>query len=580
MKIIKSSEFLAIITMKNKSLRNKLFAITTVVTIVAHSVASLATPTLKSEWRAQRSLIQVNELGKKSSAFLKEIQDTLLRMNDLSYNLVKGEGKYLDFAVNEQERLQEEGWMMKGFKGLEGRLSDFIDMSGLVAYHPEKNIIAIVYHGTAGNKDGWMTNLDGTQFEARKLLRELQRDLHAGVLAVLKAATDASDVTQLKGFLREFRPKQFDKARIAQFQTLTNQLANDRVIQPELAEDLQDLIRLKLEFMDYVESTKAFIKGRVHKGFTKKYYSTKKEVLGLVQHFLNMADAAGKKNDVSIVTSGHSQAGGTASQAVADLTANHGKELFGPDFNNRTSGNFSAYLLSAARVGDRDYVQWMHDAVGVDNIARQNVKGDPVPVASGDRDFAKLLREMLPGVGELLALMADYDDAGHLLLDDGDEAWRRAKELYAHEGLSVSDFDSIDDSVRYVASWLVNEKAVPSFIVGESPTKASWLFQPWAKFRTWIDTYRVIRIVKKAIAGDVKAQTKIADLIQQRYGHLHYGFYKQGLGASFDPRVVGRDIELMLQRGEEHQKAKRLQKEANKRALKEAKNASATPVKP
>lgn len=102
---------------------------------------------------------------KRVSQFLKNIQPTLLRWNELSYSMVKGGGTHLKLAVEDQEALEQEGWSFRGFYGFEGRNNELADLSGLVAYNKRKALLTVVFHGTAtveGQTEGWDTNFDAT----------------------------------------------------------------------------------------------------------------------------------------------------------------------------------------------------------------------------------------------------------------------------------------------------------------------------------------------------------------------------------------------------------------------------------
>lgn len=495
-------------------------------------------------------LVKITHAGRQVSPFLKDLQDALLRMNDLSYNLVKGAGKYMEFNVNEMEKLQKEGWRIKGFTGLEGRRNTFEDLSGIICYHPEKNVITVVFHGTASNVEGWETNFDGQRFKPWKIQQEFSKDLFEDALQQLKTSgANKSNLKAFKEFMQnKLKHEDLSIVNVNRAKDMLQDLISANRIDNDLGGDLLHRFKLKLEMMEYTAQNGVKVEGEVHKGFFKKYMSTKPEVLGLLKEFINNMTPEQKKA-VKIVFTGHSQAGGLGNIALADITANHGKELFGPDFDNRSSGKFYGYLLSAARAGNKDYVKWMHENIGKDYVVRQNVQGDPVPIASGDREMAKLLRELIPGAGEVLSTLADYDDVGHLLLDDGNEAWQRAKNLYGKEELSLDEFDKLDDAVHYIASWLVEEKSIPEFIT----SKKSTTWNPITKIKTWWNTAKAVSLINEARKGDEKARSKLAKLLEQRYAHLHYGHHREGMGAVFTPNVVGRDLDKMLQKGETHE---------------------------
>ena len=512
-------------------------------------------------------LVRISEGRVEVSAFLKDMQDTLLQMNELSYNIVKGGGKYMEFNVDDMEKLQKGGWKIKGFTGLEGRRNTFGDLSGIVCYHPEKNVITVVYHGTASNKEGWETNFDGQRLKPWKIQQEFTRDLFEEALKEIKTASKNSGVKEFKKFLEDkIEHEDLSMANILKAQAMIETLAAKGDIDSELGEDLLHAFKLKLEVMNYVQEKGCKFAGQVHRGFLKKYLSTKQEVLGLLKEHLSTMTTE-QKQKVKIVFSGHSQAGGTGSLALADLCANHGKELFGPEFDNSKSGTFYGYLLSAARAGNKAYAEWMRSSIGETNIVRQNVHGDPVPIAAGDHEMANLMRELIPGAGELLSSMADYEDAGVYFKDDGTEAWNRARQLYGEKGILLDQFENLDDAVRYIASWIVDEKIIPEGVANKK--ESSW-WNPFSKIGTWWNTKNTITLINAARKGDEKAKEKLGLLLERRFAHFHYGHHREGMGAVFTPGVVGRDLDKMAQDVYAHTKARNARLADKKQQAKQA----------
>lgn len=498
------------------------------------------------------SLIIATENGVQGSPFLKSMQDTLLRMNDLSYNRVKAGDAYLRFADNEHTRLEREGWDIRGFRGLEGRRSDFIDLSGIVSYNADLNVIAVVYHGTAGS-EGWETNFEAMKLNPRYLVMELGKDLYEEMREKFSATLFNPAVKELKQTLKAFSQQEFTSSRMADILHQIEDMVTNGVIDSALGQHLSAPIRLKLELVDYIEKTGVNIGGAIHKGFAKKYFSTKREVINLIRVFVQRLPAD-KVKSVKIVMSGHSQAGGTANLAQADIMANHSEEIFGTKINNSQSGTFYGYFLSAARVGDRVYARWMHENVGKDNIARQNVKGDPVPIASGDKDMAKTLKASVPALGELLSETADYADTGHLLFDDAKEVWERAKASYLKAGIDVYELEAFTNGLYNAASMMFGTEAIPDFIATQ-PEYCSW--NPITKAKNCIDTIGFANKTISALRGKSTAQNELSDLATKRYAHLHYGHFRREVNtAVFDPLVVGRDIDKMLMQGVQHEEKK------------------------
>ncbi len=510
-----------------------------------------------------------------ASPLFKSMQDPLLRMNDLSYNLAKDNKIHLRMNDAEMTRLKKEGWQIKGFYGLEGRRGTYGDLSGIVCYHPEKNVITVVYHGTAGNADGWGTNFDGERFKAFKIQQEFCKDLFEGALESIKEAKFKFSYGELKSYLSDNLYKEtLGLTQAIEAHGKLKLLMSAGEIDPKLARELDDYFTDKIELMKDVETMGVNIPGEIHTGFLKKYLSTRREVLALIKHFM--------KPGSKVMFTGHSQAGAVAELAQADILVNFGTELLETslkdmiahkskeevikELDNKKSGTFSGYFLSAARVGDETFKNWVHDHVGQDQIARQNVNGDPVPVALGDADFAKMLKDLIPAAGEALEKLAGYDDAGHLLLDPGHETWQRAKGIYGQNKVDLSKFDTVDDAISYLASYIVSD--APEFLVGDNKpvgffsSPIRWVKQRW-------NTGSMINLLNKARKGDKQALATLEDVLTKRFAHLHYGFDHgviegEKVGAAFSPSIVGTDLNKMLEAGRLHEADRLAKKEKSK----------------
>lgn len=489
------------------------------------------------------------------SHFLKFEQDNLLRMNDLSYKLVRPAETQMILTVAEMEELKAHGWIIQGFSGLEGRRNTYPDMSGIVCFNPKDHLIVVVYRGTAGNKDGWDTNFDATKTNARKIQKEFCKDLFDEVLDLIK---NSERPRRLKAIKRIVRASQKAEPGLTCARLTFDEIqkaAEDQDIDPDLMDDIIDAFRSKLELMTAVDKLGSEIEGEVHKGFLKKYLSTKREVLFLIKEHVKSVPPK-ERSLLKVVFTGHSQAGATGNLALADICANHGKEIFGENFNNKNDAKFYGYFLSAARAGDKEYRKWVHEHVGRPFIVRQNVDGDPAPVSAGDERMHNVVSQV-PVVGEILSKrFTMYDDTGYLLLDDGHKVWKRARDLYEAEGFDMARFEEIEDLVRYVASWIVeDEQAVPKFLVPKgSSTSFFWSPIKWTKNR--IQTAKTINLLRRALMGDEEAKKELeefSEIVMTRYAHLHYGHFREATGAAFDPLVVGRDMDAMADRGHKHE---------------------------
>jgi hypothetical protein len=293
------------------------------------------------------------------SSFLKGEQETLLRMNDLSYKLVRNVGNQIQMTAQELDQLRVQGWIIKGFSGLEGRRNTYPDLSGMVCYHPVYNLMVVVYRGTAGNKDGWDTNFDATKINAQKIQKEFSRDLFDEVLDQIRQSDKQVELREIKKIIRSAQKDEPGYKKAKDTYVAVKAKARAKKIPEDLTADIFKTFDQKLGLMDDVEMLGYDIEGDVHKGFLKKYLSTKQEVLEIIKtHVAQMKPE--KKSKLKIVFTGHSQAGATGCIALADICGNHGKELFGGRFDNKKAFRFYGYFLSAARAGDKEYKKWVH----------------------------------------------------------------------------------------------------------------------------------------------------------------------------------------------------------------------------
>jgi hypothetical protein len=285
-----------------------------------------------------------NTASGKAGTKLRTMQDDLTRLNSLSENLDKGKSRFLDFAVNEQEKLEQEGWRVKGFQGLAAK-SQSGDMSGLVGYNREKNIITVVYNGTADDTDG-------RKVTSKKLIGEVKDDLYAETVKQLNSVADQhgsdTDFADLKKFVKSLKAKNFGKDQLNEAQDKVQRLVAAKKIDAEEGANLLQQLRAKADFIRYLEQTGCKFEGTVSHATAKQYYSTKQEVLSVIKDITDGMSDAQRKTVKVVVSGGTEQANAVGSLALADLTANHGKELFGQNFDNKTWSTFHAKLDSSA----------------------------------------------------------------------------------------------------------------------------------------------------------------------------------------------------------------------------------------
>ncbi|MBX9787042.1 MAG: lipase family protein [Alphaproteobacteria bacterium] len=408
--------------------------------------------------------------------FLKKIQPTLLKFNDLSYSLVKGGGTHLKSAVEDHEFLTQAGWSYRSFYGFEGKNREHADLPGLVAYHPQKALMTIVYHGTATIDDGVMAGWD-TNFDATPI--------------------DGS----------EYNLPNFS--------------------------------------------------GKVHQGFAKKYSSTRQQMIGLIQEYRSKMSDEEKKN-FRIVITGHSQGASLGNLALYDIARNYGQDLFGEDFNNSLNSRLYGYFLSVPRVGDEDYIKALHTLVGNENLIRQNVHGDPVPVVLGNIHYERTLRFLSPIIKPAVGLKAFslkgssiYKDSGYLLLDTTSSARKRMKDK------------GLDQDV-----WKNHKKVMEDFAIGQvssiqhsldlgrfkqeviEETSQSRGFWKVPGFLGALIKGTALRIVKPFLPAPKAALGLLSNSLVSKFAHLHYGHDNADQrGAVFCSEIVGAGDELNVMFG-------------------------------
>lgn len=413
----------------------------------------------------------------KVGSFLKKIQPTLLKFNDLSYSLVKGGGTHLALAVKDQELLEQAGWSFKGFYGFEGRDFAHGDLAGLVAYHPQKALMTIVYHGTATVGDGvhgWDTNFDATPVDGS-----------------------------------EYNLPNFP--------------------------------------------------GRIHRGFAKKYFSTSQQVIDLIQEYRSKMSDEEKKN-FRIVITGHSQASSLGNLALYDIARNYGQDLFGEDFNNRLNSRLYGYFLSVPRGEDEDYIKALHALVGKENLIRQNLHGDPVPVAFGNIHYERMLRFLSPIIKwkaglKIFSLKGSsiYKDSGYLLLDTTSFARKRMKE----KGL---DQDVWKNQKKVMEDFILNQKKSIQYALNlrrfaqeaREETSQSRGLRKAPRFLEALVKGTALRIVKPFLPVPKAAWELLSNSLVSRFAHLHYGHDSADQrGAVFCSEIVGTgdELDVMFERG-------------------------------
>lgn len=304
---------------------------------------------------------------------------------------------------------------------------------------------------------------------------------------------------------------------------------------------------------------------KVHRGFANIVESCKDNVARLVKEFHDSIEES-KKKKAQIFVTGHSLGAALATLSTAELVHNLGPQLFGEGFSNTESNNFKGFYVSAPKAFGQTGVEMVSDLVGHDNMMRQNVHGDPVPVAAlkkveaklksvlewvqGDRKRGETGLARIPLVGkwledamfkvlekpqfkvfleenltDALEAVSGYHSVGHLALDDTGGAlkrmlWPATKALVARTG----------------ANFVGMIKGYWGALVGNN-------------------------VPNPGITGFI-ANT-VYDVAATVVAPLHYGTTLVGEGGAFDKDLPSKKTDLLLKQGQDHLDAKEVAKETS-----------------
>ncbi len=304
---------------------------------------------------------------------------------------------------------------------------------------------------------------------------------------------------------------------------------------------------------------------KVHRGFANIVESCKDEVARLVSAFHASIEES-KQKKTQIFVTGHSLGAALATLSTAELVYNLGPQLFGEDFNNVESNNFKGFYLSAPKAFGQAGSEMAAEIVGYDNMMRQNVHGDPVPVAAlkkvearlksilewvqGDRKRGETGVARIPLVGkwledalfsvlekpqfkvfleenleDALATVSGYYSVGHLALDDTGGALRRMlwPATKALAGRTGSNFVGM-------------VKGYWGALVGND-------------------------VPNPGITGFIS--NTVYDVAATVVAPLHYGTTLVGEGGAFDKNLPSKETDVLLKQGQDHLAGK---KEAGKLA--------------
>lgn len=153
----------------------------------------------------------------------------------------------------------------------------------------------------------------------------------------------------------------------------------------------------------------------IHRGFGHRVASFKDDLLRVVDELRPVAGP-----DMNLIISGHSQGGGTGAVLSMLMASDWAKNTWGPLYSNVAENRIKTILFSAPRAVGVDSLPQFDALVGKNNAIRQNVHGDPVPVAQ-DKDaspFKDVVWEVVSKVPYFSQRIKDFPQF-HAVIKEG-----------------------------------------------------------------------------------------------------------------------------------------------------------------
>ncbi len=433
-----------------------------------------------------------------------------------------------------QQEFVRHGWILKVFKGKTGYKPQFggdaesyvDDDRGVVAYDPNTRTFVVCYHGSRNDND-WKTNFDGKKIKASE----------AGLL-------------------------------------------------------LGDI--------------------EVHRGFAFAAASCTASICNAVTEIMTGGVNA---DGLNFYFTGHSQGAGVAALGMADLAIRLGKALYGDDFNNTQSNLFKGLLLSAPRAVATVSLDAYHAIVGANNVVRQNVDLDPVPngslrEAGAFKTVAQVSGTIVGGVNMVVRPVVGVGS----FVDNYTGIFTATGKTVAFADRSVMAVAKVANCapVRAVLSfipgvptaWTLYQYTRSAFNVANTVSTAAQdprlagvrdaftqeagaavdsvtgyagvgtlALDPtaqvekraiWSSFKAWAgrvatNTFGLFktrtRFDGQPASVDALVVHSVKDLVTSIAAPLHYGSTVNNAGGSFDPKIVGTDMDAMLANGRAHKAA-------------------------
>jgi|GEM_PF-2750687 len=299
---------------------------------------------------------------------------------------------------------------------------------------------------------------------------------------------------------------------------------------------------------------------KVHRGFANIVESCKDNVARLISEFHASIEES-KKMQTQILLIGHSLGAALATLSTAELVYNLGLQLFGKDFNNVKSNNFKGFYLSAPKAFGKAGVDMANEIVGHDNMMRQNVHGDPVPVAAlkkvearlksvlewvqGDRKRGETGISRIPLVGKWL------EDALFNVLE------KPQFDIFLKENL--------EDALEAVSGYhSVGHLALDG--TGDALKRMLWPATKALAGRTAANFVGMVKGYWGALVGNDVPNPGITgfigntayDIVVTGVSPLHNGTTCEAEGGAFDKDLPSKKTDLLLKQGQDHLDAKKL----------------------
>ncbi len=293
----------------------------------------------------------------------------------------------------------------------------------------------------------------------------------------------------------------------------------------------------------------------VHRGFANLVASCKDNVAALVREFHAGIDDD-KKSAAEIYVSGHSLGAALATLSTLELSFNLGAELFGSAFDNTVTNNFKGLFLSAPRALGASGKEAFDQFVGEDNVLRQNVHGDPVPLAAMKKVEGTLLDILTwieggrqPGTTGLakIPLIGKWLESQLFATLQNNPQFKVFIERNLEEAVRImSGYESVGHLALDDTSATLTRMLWPATKAFAGRTAENFV----GMFKGYWGTLVGNGAENPGVTGFIK--NTVWDLAATLVAPFHYGTTLAGEGGAFDHNLPDMDTDKLLKNGQSH----------------------------